>query len=117
MKRIFVKTDDIRKKLYEEMLKHKGRANSISAYKLSVMFGLPTEATQSETRRLLKTMAKQYSVPLLADSTGFFIATSLDELQAYNKTIMDRVQGILYNQRIMNENFYKFNCEFNENNG
>lgn len=67
--------------------------------------GFPMEDTQSVSRHEIWTTAEQHQLPLVSCSRGYFIAETDDEIDAYNKNIQKRIDGMSKTREIANKNY------------
>lgn len=88
---------------------HCGEGNEISAGIIGSMLGYSHDDTHAKARRIVKKCAEKYGIPLGANTRGYFIMTSIDELREYEKNLQSRIQGIEERKKIMEKHFKEWN--------
>ena len=71
------------KKLERILLKHKGKQNRITSGKIALELGISEDATHAKTRALILECAKEYKLPLAADTRGYYLITCQKEYDEY----------------------------------
>lgn len=87
------------------LLQHKGKRNAITSKKISKIMGFPMEDTQSVSRNAIWETAKEYGLPLVSCTRGYFIAETDAEMAEYNANIQSRIDGMEETRRMVNKNY------------
>lgn len=94
-------------KIRDILLQHKGKANAITAKKISNKMGFSMEDTQSVCRRAIRETVKIYEIPLVSCNKGFFIANTDEEIEEYNSNIQSRIDEMKKTRNMANKNYKK----------
>lgn len=94
-------------KIHAILLMHRGKGNEISSAQIAKTIGIDEDATQSQTRSLIKRTAEEYGIPLSSNNHGYFIITAEDELAAYMDNLDSRIKGIEDRKKTMTENYWR----------
>lgn len=61
-------------KIKNILMLHRGKENAIASKRISKEMGFPMEDTQSVSRQAIWSTAKEYGLPLISCSKGYFLA-------------------------------------------
>ena len=86
-------------------MRHKGAENAIPSKQISAEVGFPMEDTQSVSRKAIWRTAEECGLPLVSCRKGYFIAQNDSEIEAYNKNIQERIDGMERNREMVNRNY------------
>lgn len=82
-------------KLEEILREHQGKENAISSQELSESLGGVDDLDSNpETRRLIRVLLKERKLPVIACSSGYFIAENQDEVNEYIVGLINREEKI-----------------------
>ena len=85
---------------------HKGKANRITSAQVSKKIDFQNdEATHFKIRDLIKKCAINYNLPVVADTRGYFLASTQKEVDDYVKNLKSRVAGINKRIEIITDNY------------
>lgn len=99
------------KKINDILSRHCGKANAITAKRISASMRYPMEDTQAISRKNIHQTAEEYNLPLLSCSKGFYIAETQEELDEYNQNIDNRINEMDRKRKLVNENYRKLHHE------
>ena len=92
-------------KIKNILMDHRGKENAIASKRISEAMGFPMEDTQSVSRQAIWSTAEEYGLPLISCNRGYFIAETDDEIEAYNKNIQKRINGMEKTREMANRNY------------
>ena len=95
------------KKINEILLNHKGKQNRITSEKIASQLGIKEDDTHAKTRALILECAKEYKLPLAADTRGYYLITCQKEYDEYMANLNSRKDGIDERIKIITNNFNK----------
>ena len=95
------------KKINEILLNHKGKQNRITSGKIASQIGIKEDDTHARTRALILECAKEYKLPLAADTRGYYLITCQKEYDEYMANLNSRKDGIDERIKIITNNFNK----------
>lgn len=71
-----------------------GKENAMKSGALMSMLGFPSGGTNRKLRRAAKLLLREEKIPLISDSSGFYVAQTIEELSAYLQNLEARRQGL-----------------------
>lgn len=92
-------------RIKQELEKHYGSKNVMSAGIIEDMFGYPKDDTHSNGRRLIKQCAEKYGIPLGSTNDGYYIMTTEEELDEYKANLDSRIEKIKDRKTLMENNY------------
>ena len=87
------------------LLHHEGKANKITSAQIAEAIGINEDATYAKTRNMILNCAKTYSLPLAANTKGYYLITSKEEYNEYIANLDKRIAGIQERKKIITENY------------
>lgn len=93
----------------EELKKHYGKGNEMSAQIVENQFGNPADRSHAKSRELILKCAEKYHIPLGSNSNGYFIMTNDDELDEYGENLDSRIKGIKDRKETMKKYYEEWN--------
>lgn len=97
------------KKVRDILLKHKGKGHEIPSWKIADKLGIDEDDTHAQARGLVLKCAKEYHLPVAANSRGYFIMETEAELREYTDDLDKRIKGIKKRKKKMEEYFWEWN--------
>lgn len=95
-------------KIKNILMDHKGKGNAITSKQISRIMGFPMEDTQSVSRKAIWNTAEEFGLPLVSCNKGYFIAETDDEIEAYQKNINNRIDGMKKTRDMAINNYNKW---------
>lgn len=89
----------------QELEKHHGKGNEISAGVIEEKLGYARDDTHAKGRRLIKSCAKKYNIPLAGNTNGYYIIENEAELNEYRANLQSRRDKINERENIMVKNY------------
>ena len=89
----------------DQLERHRGRANPISAGEIAEMLGYPVEGSHVKGRDLVKRCSEKYRIPVGGNTSGYYIITTEDELNEYKANLRSRADKTLERGVLMTEFF------------
>ncbi len=86
---------------------HRGKKNKITSAKIAKMIDIDEDDTHSKSRRLIEDAIEEYGLPVAADSRGYFMIETEDELEEYMENLDARIDGIKDRKKVVTKNFRK----------
>lgn len=90
------------------ILKHEGSNNPISSKAIGSMLGLPKLDGNAVVRKLTLETAERYSLPIAANSKGYFLITNLEELNTYIENLDNRIEAMLNREYLIKRNYEEY---------
>lgn len=93
----------------KELIKHKGKGDTISAGEIAKMLGYPVEGSHAKGRDLVKRCAKKHQIPVGGNTSGYYIITTPEELEEYKANLCSRAKKTLERGDLMQKFFEEWN--------
>lgn len=90
--------------------RHRGKQNKITSAEIAIEIGNDKEDdTHADTRAKILKCIKKYNLPVLADNTGYYYASTDDELNNYINNLNKRIKAIEERREIIIKNYEEAN--------
>lgn len=86
-------SSDLIEKAYN-ILQHARKNSPISSKELKKKLGISDADGHPYTRKIIKAVMKEKNIPIAANSNGYFVIDSFQDLQKYSKDLYKRIWGI-----------------------
>lgn len=88
-----------------EFVQHhlQGKEHAMKSGALMGMLGFPSAGTNRKLRKAAKLLLREEKIPLISDSSGFYVAKTVEELNTYLQNLAARRQGLEESERGVKE--------------
>ena len=93
------------KQIRDILMQHCGKSNAITSREIANLIDIIEDDTHAKTRAMILEAARIYSLPLAADTVGYYLITNEEEYNAYMNNLDSREEGIEERKELITKNY------------